>query len=140
MSRIISLDLGEKYIGIAMSDPMGIIAQPFCTIGWEGIEHLVKTLEDLIQKYDIKEIIVGIPYTLKGKFSDKTKEILDIKKNLEENLEIRIKEEDERFTTKMAKMNLIAMGKSPSRSKDKVNQLAAVFILQSYLERSNNKQ
>ena len=140
MSRILSLDLGEKYIGTALSDPMGVIAQPFCTIEWKGVEHLVKTLESLIHKYDIKEIIIGIPYTLKGKLSDKTKEILDIKKYLEAKLKIRIKEEDERFTTKMAKMSLIAMGKSPSKSKDKVNQLAAVFILKSYLERYNNKQ
>jgi putative Holliday junction resolvase len=139
MSRILSLDMGEKYIGLALSDPMGIIAQPLCTIEWKGVQYLAKILQDLINKYAIEDIVIGIPYTLKGKLSEKTKEIINIKNELEKELKITIKEEDERFTTKMAATTLISMGKSPSKSKEKINQLAAVFILKSYLERCKNE-
>ena len=139
MSRILAIDLGEKRIGFALSDPLGIIAQPLCTIEWKGIDNLVKVLQDYITEYKINDMVIGIPYTLKGKLSDKTKEVLDIKTKLEKKLNIKINEEDERLTTKMANASLVAMGKSPSKSRNKIDQLAAVFILQSYIERIKNK-
>ena len=139
MNRILALDLGDKRIGFAISDPMCIIAQPLFTKEWKGVDQLIKILQQLINEYNIEDIVIGIPYTLKGGLSKKTKQILNIKAELEKKLKITIKGEDERLTTQMANRSLIAMNKSPSKSKEKIDQLAAVFILQSYIERCKNK-
>ena len=140
MARMLAIDLGEKRIGFAISDPMGIIAQPLCTVEWKGIDHLIKVLQDYIHEYIIEDIIIGIPYTLKGNLSDKTKDILNIKTKLEQRLQKKIIGVDERLTTQMANRSLRTMGRAPSRSKDKVDQLAAVFILQSYIDHCRIKR
>jgi putative Holliday junction resolvase len=139
MGRILAIDFGDKRIGFALSDPTGIIAQPLCTVEWKGIDNLVAILQDFISEYVIENIILGIPYTLKGTLSDKTRDVLDIKKKLEKRLQKKIIGEDERLTTQMANRSLHMMGRSPSKSKDKVDQIAAVFILQTYIDRCRNK-
>jgi len=137
MSRVLALDIGEKRIGVAISDPMGVIAQPFITIEWKGIKTLSKTLSEIIKEKDVSEVIIGIPFTLKGKISKKTEEVLKIKSKLEKKLGITLIAEDERLTTQMANKALYQMGRKPSKSKDKIDQIAAFYILQSYLHRKN---
>ena len=101
MGRILALDIGEKRVGIAISDVLGIIAQPFQTIEWKGIKSFAETLSNIIKEQIVDEVVIGIPFTLKGNISKKTEEVLKIKSKLEEKLGITIIAEDERLTTKI---------------------------------------
>ena len=75
MSRILALDLGEKRIGVAISDPTLTIAQPLKTIPFKSIKILVEDLKKIVKENDVVMIIIGFPLTLKGKFSEKTIEV-----------------------------------------------------------------
>lgn len=133
--RILALDIGDKRIGLAISDTMGILAQPLKTIKWTNIEKLISDLIPIIQEKNIIELVIGMPYNMKGSYSKKTDEVQKIKKSLSEGLSIPVEEEDERLTTKMAERTLHELGKKPSRNRDKIDQMAAMNILQSYLDR-----
>ena len=73
--RILALDIGERRIGLALSDPFGIFAQPFKTLAWEGIDKLVVEINNISAQKKLKALVIGIPYTLKGSESKKTNEI-----------------------------------------------------------------
>jgi putative Holliday junction resolvase len=133
--RILALDIGEKRIGVAMSDALGIIAQPVKTLIFKGIEQLTSELIQMINEHNIKELIIGMPYNMKGQSSKKTEEIRKIKNSLESKLNIPIIEIDERLTTKIAERTLYDLGKKPSKNRDKIDQIAAMYILQSYLDK-----
>jgi putative holliday junction resolvase len=140
--RILALDIGEKRVGISISDELGLYAHPLETISWNGITDLIDSLKNLIETKKITELVVGIPYTLKGTISKKTEEVLKIKKSISENVNIPIHEEDERYTTKLAEQALTNVGKKPSKNRDIIDQIAATYILQSFLDRMhriNNK-
>ncbi len=135
--RILALDIGEKRIGLAISDEMGLLAHPVKTLKCENKEKLVSDLEQIIREKNIIELVIGMPYNMKGFYSKKTEEIQEIKNFLASTLKISIVEEDERLTTKMAERTLHDLGKKPSRNRDKIDQIAAMHILQSYLDRKN---
>jgi len=132
--KILALDIGEKRVGLAISDELGIYAHPFETLFFTGIKNLIASLKEIIDSKKITEIVIGIPYTLKGTLSKKTEEILKIKKNISTEINIPIKEIDERLTTKMAEQTLQIVGKKPSKNRNIIDQIAAVHILQTYLD------
>lgn len=136
MGRALALDLGEKRIGLAISDLTGLIAQPFKTLSWGGIKHLISELRTIIPEQQVDRIVVGVPYTLKGTNSKKTDEVLAIIKKLRNALDIEVFEEDERLTSVMAQQSLHAMGKNAKQQRQIIDQLAAVYILQSWLDRN----
>lgn len=135
MDKVLALDIGEKRIGLANSDALGMLAHPFATLQWQGLDALIKALEKIIREERIATIVVGMPYTLKGGNSKKTEEIKKISAQLKERLKVPVFEQDERLTTKMAVDALQAVGKKPSKQRNKIDQIAAVYILQSYLDR-----
>ena len=132
--RILALDIGEKRIGLSISDEMGMYAHPFQTLIFKGISNLVDSLKKIIESEKISELVIGIPYTLKGTLSNKTEEVLKIKQYISEEIMLPIHEIDERLTTKMAEQTLQNVGKKPSKNRDIIDQIAAVHILQSYLD------
>ena len=134
MEKILSLDLGTKRIGVAISDELGMLAHPFGVWAWKNINHLIKQLELTIKEQSINNLVVGVPWTLKGTASEKTEEVLKIIDTLNESLNIPVIKIDERLTSKMAQDSLKMMGKKPSRHKSKIDQISAVIILQSYLD------
>ena len=131
--RILALDIGEKRIGLSISDEMGIYGHPLQTLIFKGINSLIESLKDIIESKKIAELVIGIPYTLKGTLSEKTEEVLKIKQKISDQINIPIHEIDERFTTKMAEQTLKIVGKKPSKNRDIIDQIAAVHILQTYL-------
>lgn len=135
MKRFLALDMGEKRIGVAVSDALGMLAHPLTTLQWRGINRLVADLEVLIQQNEIAGLVIGVPLTLKGTHSKKTLEIMEIIAKLRARLAVEIFEADERLTTKMASDALKAVGKKPSKQRHNIDQIAAVYILQSYLDR-----
>lgn len=134
MEKLLALDIGERRIGVAISDALGMLAHPFTTLEWKGIKHLISDLQQIIDQQQIAKVIVGVPYTMKGSLSKKTEEITAIIAELKVALKIEIREVDERLTTKMAHDALHASGKKPSKQRQRVDQIAAVYILQSYLD------
>ncbi|MCD4691522.1 MAG: Holliday junction resolvase RuvX [Calditrichales bacterium] len=135
MKKIIALDIGGKRIGVAVSDGLGMLAHPLTTLKWNGIKKLISDLQEIICEHEAETLVVGIPYTMKGGLSEKTKEVITIFDKLQAALEINLVKIDERLTTKMAENVLHSVGKKPSRHRDKIDQIAAIHILQAYLDK-----
>jgi putative Holliday junction resolvase len=129
--RVLGIDLGEKRVGLAISDPLLIIAQGLKTVERNQLLH---ELESLQSQYVIEEIVVGHPINLDGTRGEKAKEAEEYAAMIEKELQISVSLYDERFTTKEAERTLHEIGKKPSREKGKVNEISAVLILQGYLD------
>ncbi len=132
------MDLGEKRIGIAISDPTQTIAQPLKTIPFKTIKGLISDISGILDDYEIDKIIVGFPLTLKGKFSIKTREVEEIFNKLKSELSTSMQLFDERLTTALAHGTMRQLDKKPSMERDKIDQLAAMHLLQNYLDRELN--
>lgn len=135
----IALDIGSVRIGVAISDALGFLAHPYCTLKWKSIEKLIKNVQKIIEDEQIDTLIVGLPYTLKGTKSEQTKNIIKIIEQLREHISIPIETIDERLTTKLAETMLQQSGKQASKNRDIIDQIAAVNILQTYLDKVRNK-
>lgn len=124
--KILALDLGDRWIGAAISDVMGITSRPYKTV---EIEELDSFIEKTISDENIKTIVIGYPKTLKGKESEQTLKVIGTKEELEKKFtQIEWILWDERLSSKRA--NVITQ----SRGKGKDHSIAAAFILQSYLD------
>ena len=131
--RILGIDFGERRIGIAVSDPLRITAQSLPTIKVKSPEQAVTLLTNLIPQKNITEIVVGMPYRLRG---DKGTTALKVEKfiaMLKNSCQLPVHIWDERLTSVAAERTIREFGKSPSYNKEKIDQIAAVLILQGYL-------
>ena len=135
MGRILAVDMGEKRVGLAISDPMEIIAQPFKTIQRHGDDQLIEDLKKIVNENSVEQLVFGNPKKLNGENSKMTVEVEKIADRLGEEISIPVVFEDERLTTRLAEVSLHLMGKKIGQSRNKVDQIAAAHILQSYLER-----
>jgi putative Holliday junction resolvase len=135
--KILAVDIGERRVGLALSDELGMLAHPFKTLQWSGLLNFITSIKQIITSENIDKIIIGIPYTLNGGLSEKTTEIKKIVDQIRNQIDVEVIEIDERLTTKMAIQALHAVGKKPSKNRNTIDQVAAVYILQSYLDRNN---
>lgn len=140
MGRVLALDLGEKRIGVALSDPTQTIAQPLKTIPFKTVKLLISELTDLIENYNIEMIVVGFPLTMKGGFSAKTNEVTAIFEKLKLQISTPMLLFDERLTTALAHRTMHQLEKKPSKERNRIDQLAAVHLLQGYLDTESNKR
>ena len=134
MSRIIAIDYGKKRVGIAVTDPMQMIAQPLVTIDTPKIFEFLKTY---FSKEDVETIVLGAPKRLDGTDTDATPLVAEFKLKLMELFpEKPIVMIDERLTSRMAKQTLIDAGykKIARQNKKLVDTVAAALILQLYME------
>jgi putative Holliday junction resolvase len=134
VGRILSLDYGQRRIGVAVSDPLGVTAQPFDT--WEGLEfgQVVEKIGSLVHQIGIEKIIIGLPLTLKGEKGQSVKRVEHFAMELRRSISIPVTLWDERFTSIQAKRILHQAEEKPSRRKRKVDLIASVLLLQNYLE------
>ncbi|MEE2954105.1 MAG: Holliday junction resolvase RuvX [Bacteroidota bacterium] len=133
MNRIIGLDIGEKRIGLAISDALNIIATPVSTLAPNDI---YLELQDLVTKYSVSILVIGYPINLDGNSTDGTIFADRFINNIKEQLPgIRICKVDERYTSKIAKKQLIESGikRKKRQNKSLVDQMSAAIILQDYL-------
>ncbi len=128
--RIMGLDVGEKRIGVAVSDSLGYTAQGISTIKRENTEELKKIVSD----YDIGEIVVGLPKNMDGSIGEQGKKVLDFIEKLKQEIDLPMITWDERLTTKEAEGVLLKADLSRAKRKKVIDKLAAVLILQSYLD------
>ena len=134
MKRILGLDHGDRRIGLALSDPLQIIAKPFETIDLKFAKNIFDLLNSIIKEQNVEKIIVGYPITLKNKFSIQTKKVLKFVELLKKNVQIEVKLYDERLTSQIAQKSLIMQGVKTGHNKDDVDKTAAAVFLQKYLD------
>jgi len=137
LGRILAIDYGRKRVGIAVTDPLKIIANGLTTVHSKDIFTF---LDEYISKENVETIVVGYPVNLKNEGSQSLQFINPfIKKLIKKYPEITIDTYDERFTSKMAKMAMIegGMKKKDRQNKALTDKISAVIILQSYLEFKN---
>jgi putative Holliday junction resolvase len=130
--RIIGLDWGEARIGVSVSDPLGITAQPLISLD-NDIEFKGK-LREILQKYDATEIVVGYPKQMSGKAGISAEKVNEFCKKIKDEFQVKITLWDERLTTKLAQQALSGSGASRKRKKSFVDASAAGIMLQSYMD------
>ncbi len=142
--KIIALDVGDKTIGVALSDDLLITAQGLMTIQRVGIRKDTGKVIGLIREYGCDTVVVGLPKNLNGSDSIQTEKVYEFKVMLENKMRstglshIPIHWQDERFTTVIAEKVLIEADISRKKRKDVIDKQAAVLILQGYLDRLRN--
>ena len=137
--RLLGLDFGEKRIGVAVSDPLGFTAQAVAVIGRKNLAEDIKEIKKLLDKYEATEIVIGLPRTLKGEIGEEAKKVLEFAQVLEKDLKLSVITWDERLTTAAAEKVLIEADLSRQKRKKVIDKLAAVYILQSYLDHKKHK-
>ncbi|MBP5607947.1 MAG: Holliday junction resolvase RuvX [Lachnospiraceae bacterium] len=140
--RIMGLDYGDKTVGVAISDPLGITAQGKEIIRRERPDKLRKTcarIEELIQEYEVGEIVLGLPKNMDGSEGirvEKTKAFMEM---IERRTGLNVVLWDERLTTVAADRYMDEAGIKGDKRKAVVDEIAAVFILQGYLDSKGNR-
>jgi putative Holliday junction resolvase len=130
--RIMAIDYGEKRVGIALSDPLRIIAKPFRVLLRQS-ETFFDELRNIIKEQNVKQIVLGIPYNLAGNETKKTLEVKDFATLLQEEIDTPLVFWDETYTTVQANESLKSSGYSIEDARKVVDKVAASFILKSYL-------
>ena len=133
MNRILGIDYGSSKIGLALSDPLKIIAKPFETIDNISDEKSLEIICSMVDEYFISEIVIGLPITLKNSFSKQTSIVKEFIELLKEKLSIKITVVDERLSSIEAKKSLIQQGVKTGHNKKEIDKTAAALFLQSYL-------
>ncbi|MCI6629816.1 MAG: Holliday junction resolvase RuvX [Lachnospiraceae bacterium] len=135
--RIMGLDFGSRTVGVAISDPLGITAQGIEIIRREResmLRHTLSRLEELIVEYQVEEIVLGFPKNMNDTVGERAQKSLEFKDKLERRTGLPVTMWDERLTTVAADRAMIEAGIRRENRKEYVDKLAAVFILQGYLD------
>ena len=142
MGRKIGLDVGDKTVGIALSDELGITAQPLMTLERIGIRKDTGKVIDYIKEYGCDTVVIGLPLSLDGSDSVQTQNVRDFRTMLENKLKssgplskVKIEWQDERYSTVEAEEVLIEANMSREDRKKIIDRQAAIVILQRYLDR-----
>lgn len=141
--RVLGVDYGDKYVGLALSDPTGLIASPHSTIYRSDPQNLkatVRTIRELCEREEVKTIVLGLPLNMDDSEGPRCEKSRAFKKRLERDIyQIEVVLWDERLTTCEAEEPLFEMGLNRKARKEVVDKIAAALILQSYLDTQRNK-
>ena len=132
--RIMGLDVGEKRIGIAISDQMGWTAQGHSVLNRQNWKSDSNVLWEICQEYRVTKIVIGLPLNMNGSIGAKAIEVQEYGKKLAHHTGLAIDYWDERLTTRSAERILIEADVSRKKRKKVIDKMAAVTILQSYLD------
>jgi len=135
--RILGIDFGEKRVGIAISDPLFMIAMPLETIERKKIEE---GINKILERFPVKHIVIGYPLRTNGKKGKRAEQVEKFAKKIKEKFNIEITLWDERYSTVEAERIMKDMNRKPSREKERVDRIAASLILQSYLDSLGEKE
>jgi len=135
MGRILALDVGDVRIGVACTDPLGIIAQPFTVVTRTDLEKDLAALRDIVKEREADVIVVGLPLNQEGQKGPQAEKVLAFIEQLKTVVSTEIVTQDERFSTAMAQRMLIDANVSRQGRKKVIDKIAAHHILQTYLDR-----
>lgn len=133
--RKLGIDFGDARIGLAISDPLGMIASGLDTLKSAGMEKDSNTIASLCKKHEVDTIVLGLPLNMDGSSGarvEKTKIFADI---LKEKTGLKIEFVDERLTTVESEKILIELGRKRDQRKEVIDKISAIIILQNYLNR-----
>lgn len=135
MGRILGLDVGDKRIGLAVSDELKWTAQGIETLQRENIKKDIAAILQLVECHAVEEIVIGLPKNMNNTIGEQAQKVLKFSQMLEGKMDgIKITLWDERLTTSAANNHLISADVSRKKRKRVVDTVAAVFILQGYLD------
>ena len=136
--RIMGLDVGDKTIGVAVSDLMGLTAQGVKTIKRVGKKKDIEALKEIIKERQVNKIVSGLPKNMNGTLGPQGEKVIKFCELLEEETGIKIEFWDERLSTVAAERTLIQGNVRRENRKGVIDMVAAVIILQGYLDRQRN--
>jgi len=139
VDRILAVDYGVKRIGLALSDTIGITAQEFDTINvLKKDEHFLR-IKEIVEKEKVKKILIGMPLNMNGSKGERAREVEKFIEKLKRYVNIPVIMKDERLTSVEAKKIMVSLGQKTGKNKEKIDRLAAVLLLETYLESISNK-
>ena len=137
--RIMGIDYGDSRIGVAVSDPMGWTAQGLETIERKGtVEQAAEKIKQLVEQYGVERIVIGLPRNMNGTIGPSGEKAIEFGDVLARITGIEVVRWDERLTTVAANRLMHEVGMKTSKKKKSVDRIAAVFILQGYLDSMRN--
>ncbi|MBI2884423.1 MAG: Holliday junction resolvase RuvX [Candidatus Methylomirabilis oxyfera] len=140
MQRYLGIDFGTKRIGAAVSDELGLTAQPLPTLEPSTDEAAVRAIRELMDQYGVLEVVVGLPKNMNGTLGPSAERALAFAGRLEESGSVKVTMWDERLTSMAAERLLIEADLSRAKRKRRVDQMAAVLILQGFLDRRHRQR
>ena len=134
--RVIGLDLGSKTVGVAVSDFLGIIANPVGTLRIEenDLDQALELVKGVVKEQGAEKIVLGLPKNMNGTIGFQAEYCLKFKEMLEQEIKLPVIMIDERMTSKMAHNTMLKADMSRNKRKQNVDKLAATIILQTYLD------
>lgn len=140
--RVLGLDFGSRTVGVAVSDPLGLTAQPLFTIERKQENKLRRTLariEELIAEYQIETIVLGLPKNMNNTLGERAEKTMEFRDALVRRTGLPVVLWDERLTTVAAERVLIEEGVRREHRKESIDRIAAAFILQAFLDSQGNR-
>jgi putative Holliday junction resolvase len=132
--RYLGLDVGDRLIGVALSDETATLATGIDTIKRVGPRKDVKAIIDLVRKHEVGEVVVGLPRRLDGGLGPQAEKVLAFMEDMRGGVKVPVVPWDERFTTVIAQQVLVEADLSRRARKGVVDKVSAILILQSYLD------
>ena len=133
--RYLGLDYGARTLGVSISDETGTIASTLKTIRYTADDELLAELDKIIKEFNIKEVVLGLPLNMNGTNSVRGAETYSFKIKIEKNLKVKVYLQDERLSTVEAEKILIGSHIRRNNRKKVIDSMAAVIILQTFLDR-----
>ncbi len=130
--RFLGIDLGERRVGLAISDKTNLISTPLKVI---SSEDLLNELKLIVEEYEITDVILGFPKNMNNTLGDSAQKALDIKEKIIEQLKVNVCLQDERRSTIAASKYMTDSNMSRNKRKKNIDSMAAAIILQTYLDR-----
>ena len=136
--RILGLDIGQKTIGLAISDPLGLTAQGLTTIHRKNKQSDIEELKKVCKEYEVETLVIGLPKNMNNSIGFAGEKIQEFAKLIDEEIGLKIEFWDERLTTVAAHRAMLEADLSRGKRKKIVDKVAATYILQGYLDRLFN--
>ena len=137
--RILGLDIGSKTIGVAISDPLGWTAQGITTIRRSKKEQDLEEIKKICKEYSVETIVIGLPKNMNGSIGESGERFLEFSEQIKSFTGLKVEMWDERLTTVAAHKAMLEADLSRGKRKKSVDKLAAIYILQGYLDRISSK-
>ena len=136
--RILGLDIGQKTIGLAISDPLGLTAQGLTTIRRKNKQSDIEELKKVCKEYEVETLVIGLPKNMNNSIGFAGEKIQEFAELIKEEIGLKIEFWDERLTTVAAHRAMLEADLSRGKRKKIVDKVAATYILQGYLDRLFN--
>lgn len=138
--RSLGLDIGDKRIGVALSDPQGILASPLTIINRRDESLDIEAITNIISQRQVEQIVVGLPLSMDGSIGKQAEKVKTFTQKLCSHTEVPVEYRDERLTTVSAERLMQAVNTKKARGKARHDAIAAALILQGYLDEGHEPE